>query len=63
MYYPRLSNPKAPAGDRVLTYACPDCTADFGRPKLLAVRRSPEGEHAETVEVSITQSGVDLRPS
>ena len=26
VYYPRLSNPKAPNEHRILVYACPDCT-------------------------------------
>ena len=33
VYYPRLSNPKAPNDYRVLVYACPDCSSDFDRPK------------------------------
>ena len=33
VYYPRLSNPKAPNEHRVLVYACPDCTDDLKNPK------------------------------
>ena len=32
VYYPRLSNPKAPNEHRVLVYACPDCSDDFDKP-------------------------------
>ena len=37
VYYPRLSNPKAPNEHRVLVYACPDCTEDFEKPKMFSI--------------------------
>ena len=55
MYYPRLSNPKAPNEHRILVYACPDCTADFDRPKMFAIRRNQVQDPLETVEIEITQ--------
>ena len=55
VYYPRLSNPKAPNKYRVLVYACPDCTEDFERPKMLSIRRNQTEDPLETVEIEITQ--------
>ena len=55
-YYPRLSNPKAPNEHRVLVYACPDCTEDFEKPKILSIRRNQVEDPLETVEVEITES-------
>ncbi len=40
VYYPRLSNPKAPNEHRVLVYACPDCTEDFEKPKMFSIKRN-----------------------
>jgi hypothetical protein len=54
-YYPRLSNPKAPNEHRVLVYACPDCTDDFEKPKLLSIRRNQVEDPLETVEVEIIE--------
>jgi hypothetical protein len=55
VYYPRLSNPKAPNEWRVLVYACPDCTQSFEKPKMFAIRRNIVDEPLETVEIEITQ--------
>lgn len=55
VYYPRLSNPKAPNEHRVLVYACPDCTEDFEKPKMLSIRRNQEEDPLEAVEITITQ--------
>lgn len=55
MYYPRLSNPKAPNDYRVLVYACPDCTEDFKKPKMFSIRRNKAEDPLETVEIEITQ--------
>jgi len=55
-YYPRLSNPKAPNEHRVLVYACPDCTVDFEKPKLLSIRRNQVEDPLETIEVEITEN-------
>ncbi len=55
MYYPRLSNPKAPNEHRVLVYACPDSTDDFEKPKMFSIKRNQVEEPLETVEIEITQ--------
>ena len=55
VYYPRLSNPKAPNEHRILVYSCPDCTRDFEKPKLFAIRRGDSDDPLESVEISITQ--------
>ena len=55
VYYPRLSNPKAPNEHRVLVYACPDCTEDFEKPKMFSIRRNQVEDPLETVEIEITQ--------
>ena len=56
VYYPRLSNPKAPNEHRVLVYACPDCTEDFEKPKMFSIRRNQVDDPLETVEIEITQN-------
>jgi len=56
VYYPRLSNPKAPNEHRVLVYACPDCTEDFERLKIFSIRRNIVNEPLETVEIEIVQA-------
>jgi len=61
VYYPRLSNPKAPNEFRVLVYACPDCTVDFEKPKMFSIKRSKVEEPLETVEIEITQSQKKLK--
>jgi hypothetical protein len=61
VYYPRLSNPKAPNEFRVLVYACPDCTVDFEKPKMFSIKRSQVEEPLETVEIEITQSQKKLK--
>lgn len=55
VYYPRLSNPKAPNEHRVLVYSCPDCTRDFEKPKLFSIRRGVSDDPLESVEIDITQ--------
>ena len=55
VYYPRLSNPKAPNEHRVLVYAYPDCTADFEKPKMFSIKRNQVEDPLETVEIEITQ--------
>ncbi|WP_101478101.1 hypothetical protein [Candidatus Nitrosotalea bavarica] len=56
VYYPRLSNPKAPNEYRVLVYACPDCTKDFDKPKMFSIKRNVVDEPIETVEIEIVQA-------
>ncbi|QLH08874.1 hypothetical protein [Candidatus Nitrosotenuis sp. DW1] len=56
VYYPRLSNPKAPNEHRVLVYGCPDCTADFEKPKLFSIRRNQVDDPLETVEIEIVEA-------
>ena len=55
VYYPRLSNPKAPNEHRVLVYACPDCSHDFDKPKMFSIKRNVTEDPLETVEIEITQ--------
>jgi len=55
VYYARLSNPKAPNQHRIMVYACPICTNDFDKPKLLAIRRNQVEDPLETVEIQITE--------
>ena len=55
VYYPTLSNPKAANEHRILVYACPDCTVDFEKPKLFAVRREKEDNPIEAVELLIKE--------
>ena len=55
VYYPRLSNPKAPNEHRVLVYACPDCSHDFDKPKMFSIKRNQVEEPLETVEIEINQ--------
>ncbi len=56
VYYPRLSNPKAPNEHRVLVYACPDCTKSFEKPMILSIRRNKSDDPLHTVEIEITQA-------
>jgi len=55
VYYPNLSNPKAPNEHRVLVYACPDCTISFEQPKLFSVQRNKVDDPLRTVSLQITQ--------
>ena len=55
VYYPRLSNPKAPNEHRILVYACPDCSNDFDKPKMFSIKRNQVEEPLETVEIEINQ--------
>lgn len=56
VYYPRLSNPKAPNEYRILVYACPDCTESYEKPVLLSVQRNKVDDPLRTVSLTITQS-------
>jgi len=59
VYYPRLSNPKAPNKHRVLVYGCPDCTVSFEKPVLFSVQRNILEDNEDpihTVNVMITQA-------
>ena len=55
VYYPRLSNSKAPNEHRILVYGCPSCTDSFEKPKLFSIRRSAVNDPLETVQIEITQ--------
>ena len=55
MYYPNLSNPKAPNEHRILVYGCPRCTANFEKPKMFSVKRSQVDDPLETVQIEITE--------
>ena len=55
VYYPRLSNPKAPNEFRVLVYACPDCTKSFEKPTLFSIKRNKVDDPLRTIEVEIIQ--------
>ena len=56
VYYPRLSNPKAPNEHRVLVYGCPDGTESFEKPKLFSIHRNQVEDPLETVQIEITQT-------
>lgn len=55
VYYPTLSNPRAPNEHRVLVYACPDCTESFEKPTLLSIKRSKVDDPLRTVQLEIKQ--------
>lgn len=55
VYYPNLSNPKAPNELRLLVYACPDCTKTFDKPKFVAIKRSKSDDPFETIKVTIVE--------
>jgi len=55
VYYPRLSNPKAPNDHRVLVYGCPNCTVSFEKPKLFSIQRNQVEDPLHTVEIQITE--------
>ena len=61
VYYPHLSSPAAPDGRRMLAYSCPECTDDFERPRMIAVRRAGRGgaasEGIETIYAEIIEGG------
>lgn len=61
VYYPSLSNPKAPNEYRVLVYACPVCTISFEQPKLFSVQRNKVDDPLRTVSIQITQIHNKLR--
>ena len=54
-YYANLSNPKAPNEHRVLVYVCPDCTANFEKPKMFSIQRNQVEDPLETVQIQITE--------
>lgn len=56
VYYPRLSNPKAPNEHRIMVYGCPDCTKDFEKPKLFSIKRNDSEDPLTTVELIITDA-------
>lgn len=55
IYYPNLSNPKAPNEQRVLVYSCPDCTKTFEKPTLIAVKRGNSDDTIETIKIYISE--------
>ena len=55
VYYPRLSNPKAPNEHRILVYACPECTISFEKPKLYSIHRNQVDDPLETIQIEITE--------
>ena len=55
VYYPNLSNPKAPNEYRVLVYACSECTISFEQPKLFSIHRNQVNDPLLTVQIEITQ--------
>lgn len=55
VYYPNLSNPKAPNEQRVLVYACPDCSKTFEKPTLIAIQRSKSDDPLQTIRISIIE--------
>ena len=63
VYYPRLSNPKAPNEYRVLVYACPDCSNDFDRPKMFSIKRNQVENPLETCLLYTSPSPRDLSTS
>lgn len=59
LYYPHLSSTRASDGRRVLAYSCPECTDDFERPRMVAVRRAGRGAAAEGGD-GIESVGVEI---
>lgn len=63
LYYPHLSSTRASDGRRILVYSCPECTDDFERPRMVAIRRAgrgagaEEGDAVESVDVDIVERG------
>lgn len=55
VYYPNLSNPKAPNEQRLLVYACPDCSKTFEKPTLIAIKRSKSDDPLQTIKVTIIE--------
>lgn len=55
VYYPRLSNPNAPNENRIMVYACEDCTKNYEVPKLLSIKRNESDDPITTVEIQITK--------
>ena len=55
VYYPRLSNPKAPNEFRIMVYGCMSCTKDDDKPKMLSLKRNQVDDPLSTVEVEVTE--------
>lgn len=55
VYYPNLSNPKAPNEQRVLVYGCPECTKTFEKPTLIAIKRGKSDDPLETIKIYILE--------
>lgn len=55
VYYANLSNPKAPNEQRLLVYACPDCSETFEKPTLIAIKRSKSDDPLQTIKVIIIE--------
>ena len=55
VYYPNLSNSKAPNEQRVLVYACPDCSETFEKPTLIAIKRSKSDDPIQTMKIIIVE--------
>ena len=56
VYYPTLSNPKAPNEHRILTYACPKCTESFEKPCLISVKRNKVDDPLKIAQLEIKQT-------
>lgn len=55
VYYPNLSNSKAPNEYRLLVYACPNCSETMEKPKFIAIKRNKSEEPFETIRVTIIE--------
>ena len=55
VYYPNLSNPKAPNEFRILSYACPGCTKDFNKPKMITIERNVDDDPIDAIRVRIEE--------
>ena len=56
VYYPALSNPKAPNEHRRLFYACPSCTDNFEKPTLISIQCTKENDPLRVVTLEITKA-------
>lgn len=56
IFYPNLSNQKAPNAYRVLVYACPDCTDNFEKPTLIKVQRIEEKDPLRVITLEIIKA-------
>ena len=55
VFYPRLSNQKAPNEYRVMVYGCESCSSNAEKPKLLSLKRNQVDDPLETVEIEVTE--------